>query len=416
MGKKMLLWVLLLGVVIMGGVIWGEKETPVPDKEKKPSDKETVIAGNNEFALELYAKLRENKGNLFFSPYSISTALAMTYGGARENTAKQMAEVMRFTLEQKKLHPAFAELIKDLNAEKKGYQLSVANALWGQEGYNFLADFIELTKNNYGAGLNEVDFANATEDARQTINAWVEKQTQDKIKELLKPGIINELTRLVLTNAIYFKGNWAVQFKKEKTKDALFTLPDGKKIDVPMMNQTGNFKYGEGEGLKILEMPYVDGELSMVILLPEKDDGITDLEESLNTKNLKQWLQGIVKQEVIVALPKFKTTSEFLLNKVLESMGMTDAFSGKEADFSGLNGTKHDLYITAVVHKAFVDVNEEGTEAAAATAVIIGTKSARQTTTFRADHPFIFFIRDTRSGGILFMGRVEKPGGETKEK
>ncbi|MFH2019298.1 MAG: serpin family protein, partial [bacterium] len=371
----------------------------------------TVVTGNNKFALDIYAQLRNQEGNLFFSPYSISTALSMTYAGARGETETQMAKTLHFNLEQKRLHPAFAQLVRNLIAEKKGYQLNIANALWGQKGYGFLELFLQITSQNYGAGLHEIDFAGNTEDARKTINDWVEKQTQDKIKELLKPGVLDSLTRLVLTNAIYFKGNWVSQFKEEKTIiDAPFTLITSQKIKVPMMNQQEEFKYMEENGFQALEMPYIDNELSMVVLLPDKVDGLADLEKSLTMENLTTWLLKLRKQKIDAWLPRFKMTCEFSLADVLKSMGMSDAFALPPADFSGMTGKK-DLFISAVIHKAFVEVNEEGTEAAAATAVGIGLTSARQIPVFRADHPFIFLIRDIRSGSILFMGRVMNPEG-----
>ncbi|MCK4307062.1 serpin family protein [candidate division WOR-3 bacterium] len=370
------------------------------------ADKKTVVDGNNMFALELYTELKEQEGNLFFSPYSISTALAMTYAGARGNTEKQMAEVLHFELSQKCLHPTFHSLISQLNAQGKGYQLNIANALWGQKGYGFLEEFLELTKANYGAGLNEVDFVRDAESARKTINAWVEEQTKDKIKDLIKPGILDALTVLVLTNAIYFKGNWASQFKKKETKDSKFYVRANKTVKVPMMYQKEKFKYMETDGFQAIELPYVDNELSMVILLPKKREGLVELENSLNVDSLNKWLGNLRKQEVTIYLPKFKMTSEFRLEEVLASMGMPDAFSG-QADFSGMIGRK-ELFISAVIHKAFVDVNEEGTEAAAATAVVMA-KGTVPVFRFRADHPFIFLIRDISSGSILFLGRVVNP-------
>ena len=385
-----------------------------------------IVEGNNKFALQSYAKLRAREGNLFFSPYSISTALAMTYAGARGKTEKQMARVLHFpgfttsheqipsmeVQNQKHFHLVFGTTIKDLNArgKKGGYELTVANALWGQKGYGFLKEFTELIKTNYDGRLNEVDFVRAAEAARKTINAWVEKKTRNKIKNLIPKGVLNRLTRLVLTNAIYFKGNWASRFKKDRTKDAPFTLAGGEKVNIPMMNQTADFNYMETEDFQGLELPYVDNELSMIILLPKQVDGLTEFEKTLTLKNLSQWLAKLRKRKVIVSVPKFKMTSQFRLAEVLKSMGMTDAFVPDVADFSGMNGRRN-LFISAVIHKAYVDVNEEGTEAAAATAVVVGITSVgpRTIPVFRADHPFLFLIRDNRSGSILFIGRVTNP-------
>ena len=393
------------------------------------ASEQIVVKGNNEFALELYAKLRAEKGNLFFSPYSISTALSMTYAGAKGETKIQMAKVLHLPTLPKvisdhppecrlmapgwkpsRFHSAFGAIIKDLNTrgEKGNYELSVANALWGQKGYGFLKEFLELIKTNYGGGLNEVDFVRAAETARKTINTWVEKETNKKIKNLIGKGVLDSMTRLVLTNAIYFKGNWARQFKEDETKETPFTLINGEKVDIAMMNQTADFNYMETEDFQGLELPYVDDELSMIILLPKEADGLGRFEETFTAKNLSKWLARFRKRKVIVSVPKFKMTRQFGLADVLKSMGMTSAFSG-EADFSGMNGKKN-LFISAVIHKAYVDVNEEGTEAAAATAVV-GVTAIRpeEIPVFRADHPFLFLIRDNRSGSILFIGRAMNP-------
>lgn len=375
------------------------------------ADREIVVQGNSAFALEFYDNLKESEGNLFFSPFSISTALAMTYAGARGNTSEQMAEVLHFDLGQKKLHPAYRELLDELNVgqESEGYQLSVADALWGQKGYRFLGKFLELTKDNYGAGLKEVDYTGATEEARVTINAWVEKETENKIKELIKPGVLDRWTRLVLTNAIYFKGFWESQFEEGMTLPAPFALVSGERVEVPTMHKTADFKYMEGENFQALELSYVGESLAMTIFLPKEADGIRAFESSLTADRLLGYLSDLREREVIIALPKFEITSEFSLAEVLKSMGMTDVFDENKADLSGMTG-KRDLYITAVLHKAFVEVNEEGTEAAAATGVVVGLTSAPPSQTiFRADHPFVFLIRDLRSGSILFMGRVLDP-------
>ena len=374
------------------------------------SDTKTISEGNTSFALNLYGKVKEAEGNLFFSPYSISTALAMTYAGARGNTEKQMAEVLHFTLDQKQLHPAFARLEAQLNSvqEKREIELSVANALWSQKDYVFLKEFLDLTKKCYGAVLNLVDFKTACEAVRKKINAWVEEKTKNKINDLIKPGVLNPLTRLVLTNAIYFKGNWESQFKTTQTKEAPFWLAPGKSTKVPMMTQKQKFRYMESSNLQMLELPYVGNDLSMIVLLPKKIDGLAQIETALCTGNLTAWMGLLREREILVFLPKFKMTSQFSLGKTLTSMGMSDAFAGK-ADFSGMTGKK-DLYISEVIHKAFVDVNEEGTEAAAATAVTMKLLSMPALPpVFRADHPFIFLIRHNPSKSILFLGRVANP-------
>jgi len=400
--------VVLLAVMVLVSAVAAQTQT---------GNGEAMVAeGNNKFALALYDKLRAEKGNLFFSPYSISTALAMAYAGAKGQTQTQMAEAMRFPVRVKdvnecKFHSVFGQIIKSLNTRgaEGSYELAVANALWGQKGYSFLKEYLQLVETNYGGGLNEVDFAGDTEAARQTINNWVQRKTKDKIKDLIPRGMLSSDTRLVLTNAIYFKGKWARQFEKELTRDGPFTLLDGQKIDVPMMRQTEEFRYMEAEDFQALEMPYVKDELSMIILLPKKVDGVVDFEKKLTNENLSRWLSELHKQKLVASIPRFKMAQQFGLADTLQAMGMTDAFSAQLADFSGMTGTR-DLFISAVVHKAFVDVNEEGTEAAAATGVGMAMTAAPQRMpVFRADHPFIFLIRDNKSGSILFIGRVMKP-------
>ena len=408
--------VLILTIVsaAMAGLQPAERATA-----KEKTDKQLVVAGNNEFAFELYSKLRSSEGNLFFSPYSISTALALAYSGARGETETEMATVLHLptttkdTIGQMRFHSTFGTIIKDLNSrgEKGGYELSAANALWGQKGYGFLEEYLELIENNYGGKLNEVDFVRAAETTRKTINKWVEQKTNNKITNLIPQGVLDSMTRMVLTNAIYFKGNWARQFKKDMTEDAPFTLVDGEKVDAAMMNQTAEFGYLETDSFQGLELPYVDDELSMIIMLPKEIDGLEEFEKTLTVENLSNWLSKLHKREVVVSVPKFKMTSQFGLASVLKSMGMTDAFSSN-ANFSGING-KRDLFISAVIHKAYVDVNEEGTEAAAATAVTMKLTSVMPSRipVFRADHPFLFLIRDNHSGSILFIGRVMNPKG-----
>jgi len=411
----------VLALLAVSANLWAMDKTA----EKENTNKKIIVDGNNKFALELFAKLQNTKGNLFFSPYSISSALAMTYAGARNQTESQMAEVLhfpvsankktdsasKFLLDKQQFNTKFGKLIKDLNnrGQKGAYTLTIANALWGQKGYGFVKEFLELIENNYDGRLNEVDFVRAAENARKTINAWVKKKTNGKITNLISPGVLNSMTRLVLTNAIYFKGNWAQQFKENRTQVAPFTLADGNKIDVAMMNQKADFGYMETDTFQALELPYVNRELSMVILLPKKFDALDEFEKTLTSENLIQWLAKMHKREVVVFVPKFKMTSQFSLASMLKSMGMEDAFS-LSADFSGIN-SKRDLFISAVIHKAYVEVNEEGTEAAAATGAVMKLTSVGPAPlpVFRADHPFLFLIRDNMTGSILFIGRVVNP-------
>jgi serine protease inhibitor len=375
-------------------------------------DRAAAVEGNNAFAVELYGRLRQQDGNLFFSPESISTALAMTYAGTQGETASEMAKTLHFTLPPARLHPAMGALLADLNAAHTGYQLHVANALWAQQGYVILDDFLKLTQTDYGAGFKQVDFKGATEAARQTINQWVEQKTADKIGDLIQPGVLNARTKLVLTDAIYFKGDWETQFDKSLTKDEDFHTSQAQSLKAPLMHREGAFNYFNGETFQALEIPYKGRELSMIVLLPNDVTGLPALEQSLTAQNTQQWLSRLrPAPKVVVAVPRFKMTRQFRLSDTLAAMGMPSAFNAS-ADFSAMN-PKRDLFISAVIHKAFVDVNEEGTEAAAATAVVVARAMAVQRPqppiVFRADHPFLFLIRDNRSGSILFMGRVTNP-------
>jgi serpin B len=382
-------------------------------KAMTAADRKVVVAGNNAFAVALYGQLRSQSGNLFFSPESISTALAMAYAGARGDTASQMAKTLHFTLPLDQLNPAMGALLGDLNTTHQNYQLNVANALWAQQGYTFLDSFLNVLKTDYGAGLNQVNFKGATEAARLTINQWVEKKTQDKIKDLLQPGALRSDTRLVLTNAIYFKGDWETQFDKAQTKNEVFFLSPSQTSTTPLMHREGGFSYFDGGSFQALEIPYKSKELSIIIFLPKDRSGLPALEQFLTASNLQQWLHQLGPvPKVIVTLPKFKSTQQFELGATLRAMGMPAAFGGS-ADFSGMTG-KRDFAISEVIHKAYIDVNEEGTEAAAATSVTMRTMAMRPVEqappVFRADHPFVFLIRDNRSDSILFMGRMANPG------
>lgn len=401
----------VLGMIGLLATTVAAAETGANEPGRASPEAKNPVQADNRFALDLYARLKAGEGNIFYSPHSIATALAMTWAGARGETAEQMARVLHFERPPAEIHADFKRLIETQNeaGQKADYELSVANALWGQKGYGFLQEYLDLVENNYHAALREVDFDRATEEARKTINQWVEDQTREKIKDLLKPGAIERGTTLILTNAIYFKGQWLLQFKEERTKDEPFTLLDGKEIDVPMMYQTDRFGYAEDDDVQVLELPYTGDDLSMVILLPKEKGGIGEIEKMLTVEKLDGWLADLRKRNVVVAVPRFKMTREFSLGNVLKSMGMPLAFSG-QADFSGMTGSR-DLFISAVIHKAFVEVNEEGTEAAAATAVTMMRTAipARPDPVFRADHPFIFMIRDVNSGAILFLGRVMNP-------
>ncbi|MAE60711.1 MAG: serpin family protein [Planctomycetaceae bacterium] len=375
-------------------------------------DVAALVTGNNRFALDLYGQLGDEPGNLFFSPYSVSAALAMTYAGALGETADEMAQALRMTLVADRVHAAFGMVQQRLNGagEDRAYTLSIANRLWGQAGEDFVPEFLDLTREHYGSELATVDFRGETERAREAINAWVEQQTHEKIKELIKPGILDAMTRLVLTNAIYFKSEWAEQFSEHATYDAAFHLNDDDDVTVPMMRQRGPYQYATYDDLAVLEIPYKGGELSMVILLPDQIEGLAALEQRLTHENVERWCAGVVEQEVKVLLPKFKISAQFGLRDALESLGMKRAFDAMRADFTGMSD-KGDLFISAVVHEAFVEVDETGTEAAAATAVVLEKAIALPPPAvgFRADHPFVFMIRHNQTGAILFQGRLANP-------
>lgn len=355
----------------------------------------------NQLAIDLYQELSsQTTNNLFLSPYSISTALAMTYGGARGETADQINKTLHFG-GQGATHPAFSYLKNQLNTlpEKKTLQLNIANSLWPQREIPFRSDYLALIEEFYGSEVKPVDFKTDTEGARQTINTWVENQTNQHIKDLIPAGILNSLTRLVLVNAIYFKGDWASPFKSKLTHPAPFKLSKDNSVDVPMMSQTDTFKLAQTKDLQVIELPYKGGDLSMLIFLPIKPDAMPTL-----TTNLLSSLQ-FQPQEVMLQLPKFKLESSFYLGQTLANMGMPIAFS-PQADFSGMTDAEN-LFIGEIIHKSFVEVTETGTEAAAATAVGIQTLSMPES--FTANHPFLFIIRENSTGIILFIGRVTNP-------
>ena len=373
-----------------------------------------IAEGNNRFATELYARLRDQSpGNLFFSPYSIYSAMAMTCAGAAGQTRKQMAEVLHFSLPEGQLDAAFGRLKESiLGGHGKEIRLCLANRLWGQAGYRFLPQYLETARKDYGAALGTVDFARNTEEARRQINAWVEQQTEEKIKDLLPPGVLDAQTRLVLTNAIYFKGAWQDKFDKNATQKMPFHLSADLQAEVPMMHQIGTYGYRAFDTLQVLELPYAGGSLSMLVFLPKEIAGLAELEKNLTAESLREWTRGLRRHKVSVFLPRFQMTSQFGLKDALVAMGMRLPFEPGRADFSGMS-TADELFLSAVVHKAYVEVSEEGTEAAAATGAVVGVTSLPfgelTPPTFRADHPFAFAVRDNASGSLLFLGRVVSP-------
>jgi serpin B len=366
----------------------------------------------NGFALDLLREAGGQDENIFLSPYSISTALAMTYGGARGATAEQMSATLKLPLKGAELHSALASLAGRVRGDGVGPRcaMNVANALWLQKGLTLKAEFTSLMKASYNAGVKDVDFQGATEAARTTINAWVAKETQEKIRDLIVPGVLDASTQLVLTNAIYFKGDWVTQFDPAKTVKAPFHGPAGSPVEVPMMNVKHEFRFGEQDGVQVLELPYVGGSLSMVVLLPTDKAGLPALEKSLDPKRLAGMIESLSSQKVDVYLPRFELEAQFQLAKALSKLGMPLAFGGG-ADFSGITADAG-LSISDVIHKAMVEVNEEGTVAAAATAVVMRKSISREeVAVFRADHPFLFAIRHVPSDTILFLGRLAVPKG-----
>lgn len=396
----------------------------------------TLSTGNAAFALDLYAELaRTNGGSFFFSPYSISTALAMTRAGAAGPTAAEMDTTLHFDLgtapggpapssmeprghrggpADRDLHRAFAALGAALAARAAvdgGPELAVANRLWGQAGLAWEASFLATCRDHYGAGFAEVDFRSDPDAVRREVNAWCAQQTRDRIQDLLAPGTVDRLTALILTNAIYFKGTWKQQFDPKRTQEGPFHLERGPSVQVPLMHTKATLGYREEATFQALELPYAGDALSMVVLLPKERDGLAGLEALLDAGRLAALLGDLREEEVTVTFPRFTFTSQFSLAGTLASMGMPTAFT-ERADFSAMCAGPEPLWIGAVIHKAFVEVNEEGTEAAAATAVTMTRATALpRTTTFVADHPFIFLIRDRVTGAVLFLGRMADPRG-----
>ena len=372
----------------------------------------TLVQGNNAFAADLYGQLRQQPGNLFFSPASISTAFAMAYAGAHGQTATEMAAALHFKLPPAQLHPAMGALLASFNAAHPGYELHVADALWGANDEKFLPAFLSVTKANYAAGFHPVDFKANPNAVLAAINQWVEQQTANKITNLLGPASVTAGTRLVLTNAVYFKGDWAAPFNPKYTDDEDFHLSRTKTVKAPLMYRAGDYNYFDGGAFQALELPYQTGELSMVVFLPREYDGLAALEKSFTAANAQKWLAQLRSADKVhVTLPKFKITDQFGLKEALTALGMKQAFQNSAADFSGMTGGR-DLFISAAVHKAYINVDEKGTEAAAATGIIMGATAMRNEApplTFTADHPFLFLIRDNKSGGILFMGRMVDP-------
>ena len=378
------------------------------------ADQGELAQGNNAFAMDLYHTLPAQE-NLFFSPFSISQALAMTYAGARGQTEQQMAKTLHFTLPQGRLHPAFNALDlalqpADAQAAEGSFQLNIANSLWGQKGYAFQPAFLDLLAENYGAGLRLADFQAAPEPARQAINQWVSDQTKDKINDLIPAGAITPDTRLVLANAIYFYAKWLYPFDPSLTQPGDFNLMDGTTVSVPMMSlgRVTGLRYAAGSGYQAVELPYAGDKTALTLIVPDAGR-FAEVQSALTASELESLWGSLETKQVELSLPKFKYESSFSLGKTLGQLGMSDALTPGAADFSGMDGSR-DLFISDILHKAVVAVDEDGTEAAAATAVVVGITSLPVIDVqLTVDRPFIFAIRDTQSGAMLFLGQVVNP-------
>ena len=396
---------LLLGVVLLGLSRPGLSLTAT----------EQVVVANNDFAIDLYGQIRSNSAgkNIFFSPFSVSSALAMVYAGAKGNTKTEMANVLKLdSVNTNKVHAGFRQLFKAFNDPTNNYTLSVANAFFGRKGRPVLNSYLTLVSRYYHALLKRMDFKRNPERSRKYINKWVAANTNQKIKNVLPQGTVTMDTAAVLVNTIYFHGVWETPFDVGSTLSSTFHLTPAKSTQTKMMNLgVERFNYAAVSSLscKILELPYVGDEVSMYILLPNSINGLAALESQLTSAKLNTAISRMYSAKVDVAIPKFKMTLQVELNDILKSMGMKDLFVPRRADLSGMDGTRK-LFVSKVIHKAYIDVNEEGTKAAAATGIEINMASVQfRTKTFRADHPFLFFIREKVTGSILFSGRVLKP-------
>jgi serpin B len=402
-------WIALYEVVIIGTHskkrLFSDREQSIPK-----SIGGSPVDSNVCFAVDLYKKLSSETENVIFSPFSISSALAMSYAGARSNTEKEMAKVLHFG-DDKSVHLAFQKTSQSfelLNDQKT--RLLFANSLWPQKQCRILSAYIDLLKLYYGVSITCLDFKNDPETARQTINAWISKETIENINDLIPTGMLNQSTRLVLTNALYFKSPWALQFDKDNTIESNFYPLSGNIDQTTFMQKTAEFRFAETDTMKALEIPYQSKQLSMIILLPKRDN-FKDVESSLSQNYLSQVLNSLAQRRVRIAIPKFKMEHSILLSKKLSSMGMPSAFNGGDADFSGMTGTKN-LFISEIIHKVIIELSEEGTVAAAATGIAVQYISDTiepEPKEFIADHPFVFIIRHNETGNILFMGRFMYP-------
>ena len=379
------------------------------DQGPAGSGQAAVARADEAFGFDLYARLRVREGNLVFSPQSLAAGLALAHAGAGGETARQMATVLHLP-NGRPAAPAPPPRKPEPEGEAESCQLRSAHALWGQEGIRFREEYARTLQDRLGASLHEVDFLEDAPGACRAINSWAKEQTRGKVKCLLQPALVTPRTRLVLTDALYFKGSWAVPFRKAMTREEPFHLGKGGTAVIPFMHQTGHFPYLAQDGLQILELPYHGGDLAMVVLMPRSAGGLAGLEKGLSARQLTEWVARLRPQQVEVAFPRFQILADLELKPALSALGMSLAFNEAQADFSGMREGGEPLHLSEVVHKAFVDVNEEGTEAVAATGTTFRARSLQADRhVFRADHAFVFLIRDQHSGQLLVIGRFTGP-------
>ena len=382
-----------------------------------PAEAERFASAANALGLDIYEKLRANDGNLVFSPASIELAFAMTAAGARSATADEMNRVLHVGESPDTFHASAGRVLASTNRQRDAYELRVVNRLFGERTYAFEQPYLALTRDAYRAPLEPVDFRGAAEPARQRINAWVMDQTNDRIDELLPAASLDSLTRLVLVNAIYFMGKWRDPFTSDSTRPRAFYVNGREEASVPTMHQTARLRHAEVDGVQVLEMGYQGDDLAMMFLLPRARAGLGALEASLDSARLERYVGALAPTQVAVALPKFEIRDARIeLPEVMQALGMRLAFDRNSADFTGIArpaSPGDGLYVSDAFHEAFIRVDEEGTEAAAATAVVMTLRGGpvQPAATFTADHPFVFLIRDTRSGTVLFLGRLVDPRG-----
>jgi serpin B len=419
--SRKLYWIVgaLLAAVVVGSQLpalsdllsgtTAKEDIPVlDDSGATAASVEATVEGYNGFAFDLYSRYSAGDGNILFSPYSISTALSMTYEGARGETADEMEAVFGFLENPSERLPSVARIYNTLNDVEREYALHTVNALWVQQEYPVLEEYVEAIVGYYGGDVNALDFVADPEESRVTINEWVEERTNDRIKDLFPSGSIDGDVRLVLTNAIYFKGDWLYEFNEDATSEEEFHVSPTTTVTVDMMSlRDETFNYVETDDLQILELPYTGEDVSMLILLP-REGYMGEVEAQLSAESLGEWIGLMEATDVNVQLPRFTFETKYFMMDDLAEMGMPTAFTGA-ADFSGMNA-EDQLYIDMVIHQAFIEVNEKGTEAAAATGVSMRLSAAAPPQTiFNADHPFVFLIRDVDTGLIMFMGRVSDP-------